>query len=113
MVGSLSNTSRMRRELPPQQRLFRKTRRDNDPPPNPVSDALYALRTWTKVTMDEPGSLEALKGLHRDLLAFTEARLPTVERLWVELELHVEEFRRLLDKPGKNNASRSTLAEGI
>ncbi|KAJ9665719.1 hypothetical protein H2201_004203 [Coniosporium apollinis] len=57
-------------------------------------------------------SLEALQGLHQDLLAFTESRLPTIDRLSLELEARIEEFRKLLDKPRKDDNSRRTLASG-
>ena len=62
--------------------------------------------------MAEIDSLEALQGLQRDLLALTASQLPTVERLWAELESQIDEFRKLLDKPRKNDASRRTLTSG-
>ncbi|KAI9720105.1 MAG: hypothetical protein M1828_005833 [Chrysothrix sp. TS-e1954] len=55
-------------------------------------------------------SLERLQGLHRDLLALSEERLPNVERLLGELEEHVEEFRGLLEKGSKSDASRQKLS---
>ncbi|SLM38825.1 Nucleoporin Nup186/Nup192/Nup205 [Lasallia pustulata] len=57
-------------------------------------------------------SLEGLRGIHQDLIALSEDRLPKVERLWVELEARIEDFRRLLDKVSKNDASRQTLSSG-
>lgn len=62
--------------------------------------------------MSDPDSLEGLRGLHQDLLALSEARLTNVERLWVELESRVEEFRKLLDKSPKNEKSRQTVLAG-
>lgn len=62
--------------------------------------------------MTDPDSLEGLRGLHQDLLALSEARLTNVERLWVELESRVEEFRKLLDKSPKNEKSRQTVLAG-
>lgn len=62
--------------------------------------------------MTDPDSLDGLRGLHQDLLALSEARLTNVERLWIELESRVEEFRKLLDKPGKNEMSRQTVLAG-
>ncbi len=62
--------------------------------------------------MTDSDSLDGLRGLHQDLLALSEARLSSVERLWVELESRVEEFRKLLDKPPKNERSRQTLLGG-
>ena len=56
--------------------------------------------------------LEGLRGIHQDLIALSEDRLPRVERLWVELEARIEDFRRLLDKVSKNDASRQTLSSG-
>lgn len=58
-------------------------------------------------------SLERLQGLYEDLVAFSETRLANVERLWLELEASIDDFRKLLDKPPKNNASRESLATGI
>ncbi|GME28708.1 hypothetical protein GTA08_BOTSDO04298 [Neofusicoccum parvum] len=59
--------------------------------------------------MADTDSLEALQGLHRDLLALSEARLPNIERLWAELLARVDEFKKLLDKPRKNDRSREAL----
>ena len=58
-------------------------------------------------------SLERLRDLYQDLLAFSESRLANVDRLWQELEASVQEFRLLLDKPGKTSASRQTLSSGM
>lgn len=63
--------------------------------------------------MAETDSLEAFQGLQRDLLALSASQLPTVERLWAELESHIDEFRRLFEKPRKNDASRRTLNSGF
>jgi nuclear pore complex protein Nup205 len=57
-------------------------------------------------------SLEALQGLHQDLLALSESRLPVLERLRDQLEHTTQEFRSLLDKPEKSTASRNTLSSG-
>lgn len=57
-------------------------------------------------------SLERLRDLYEDLLAFSETRLVNVHRLWLELESSVQEFRTLLDKPAKSNASRQSLNSG-
>lgn len=62
--------------------------------------------------MTDADSLEGLRGLHQDLLALSEARLTNVERLWIELESRVEEFRKLLDKPPKNEKSRQIVLGG-
>ena len=57
-------------------------------------------------------SLKRLQGLYQDLTAFSETRLANIERLWIELEASIDDFRKLLDKPHKNNASRELLAKG-
>jgi nuclear pore complex protein Nup205 len=63
--------------------------------------------------MAEVDGLLALQGLHSDLLAFSENRLQDIERLVNELDGRIEEFRALLDKQGKADASRRKLSEGI
>jgi hypothetical protein len=60
---------------------------------------------------DEDGLL-ALQGLHSDLVAFSEHRLQDIERLVNELDGRIEEFRTLLDKKGKSDASRKQLQDG-
>ncbi|KAF2190125.1 hypothetical protein K469DRAFT_657840 [Zopfia rhizophila CBS 207.26] len=62
--------------------------------------------------MAETDSLEALQGLHRDLLALTELKLPVLQRLLLELEARLDEFKALLDKPPKNDTSRKALNSG-
>lgn len=62
--------------------------------------------------MTDSSSLDSLQGLHQDLLALSHCQLQNVDRLWAELEARVEEFRRLLDKPNKSNASRTALQSG-
>ena len=62
--------------------------------------------------MTDQGGLEGLRGLHQDLIALSESQLRNVDRLWAELDARVDEFRRLLDKPQKNEASRKTLLSG-
>jgi nuclear pore complex protein Nup205 len=57
-------------------------------------------------------SLQRLQGLYQDLVAFSENRLASIERLWLEVESSVEDFRKLLDKLPKKNASRESLATG-
>lgn len=57
-------------------------------------------------------NLEALEGLHRDVLAASENRLKAIERLAEELESRIEEFRAFLDQKSKNDTSRKKLVEG-
>lgn len=63
--------------------------------------------------MTELGGLERLESLHRDLLLLSEPRLLNAERLWVQLEAHIGEFRRLLDKSARNEQSRKSLTTGM
>ena len=58
-------------------------------------------------------SLEALHDMHQDLVDLSNSRLPVIERLLVSLEANIEAFRRLLDKPVKNDASRQSVSSGI
>lgn len=53
-----------------------------------------------------------LRGLQQDLIALDESRLQNIDRLWADLEARIEEFRRLLDKPQKNDSSRKELLSG-
>lgn len=57
-------------------------------------------------------NLAGLRVLYQDLSALTDASIPKIERLCVELEAHIDDFRKLLDKPGKNNTSRQTVLSG-
>lgn len=63
--------------------------------------------------MAESEAIEGLRGLQQDLIALEESRLRNVERLWVDLEARVEEFRNLLDKPSKNESSRKKILSGM
>ena len=62
--------------------------------------------------MDGDDSVAAIQGLHQDLIALSESRLPTIEQLCVDLEANVEAFRTLLDKKPKSEASRNALVAG-
>lgn len=57
-------------------------------------------------------NLAGLRGLYQDLSAITVSSFPNIERLCLELESHIHDFRKLLDKPAKNNASRQTVLSG-
>lgn len=62
--------------------------------------------------MKAQDELNGLRGLHQDLIALSESRLASVEKLWIDLEAHIEAFRKLLNKPPKNDASRQKLSTG-
>jgi nuclear pore complex protein Nup205 len=57
-------------------------------------------------------SLEALQGLYRDLVLFSERRLPLVERLATELQDRLEDFRSLLQKKPRSASSRTAVQSG-
>lgn len=61
--------------------------------------------------MAEEDTLDALQGLHRDLLAFCENRLQDIDRLVEELEGRIDDFRALLDKKPKNDTSRQEISK--
>jgi nuclear pore complex protein Nup205 len=61
--------------------------------------------------MAEADSLDALQGLHQDLLAFRDNRLQDIDRLVDELKKRIEEFRGLLDRKPKSNESRQKLSQ--
>lgn len=62
--------------------------------------------------MAEVTSLESLQALHTDLVALTESRLLNVERLGIQLEAHIQDFKALLDRKFRNEQSRQKLATG-
>jgi nuclear pore complex protein Nup205 len=63
--------------------------------------------------MIDPDSLESLRGLHQDLLALEKSQLLIIERLWADLELRIDDFKKLLDKSSKNEKSRKALLLGM
>jgi len=63
--------------------------------------------------MTDSSGLQSLRGLHEDLLALAQDQLRNVDRLWAELEARVDEFKQLLDKPSKNDASRKAVQTGM
>jgi nuclear pore complex protein Nup205 len=62
--------------------------------------------------MAEPNSLESLEALYSDLLALSEKRLSSIERLAAELDAHRRDFKNLLDKKPRNEQSRKSLGTG-
>ncbi|KAJ5713216.1 uncharacterized protein N7483_010397 [Penicillium malachiteum] len=57
-------------------------------------------------------NLAGLRGLYQDLSAASDSSLSNVERLIAELDHHIKDFRKLLDKPAKNNTSRQQVLSG-
>jgi nuclear pore complex protein Nup205 len=62
--------------------------------------------------MDDIDALGGLRGLYQDLSTISESSIPNIDRLCVELEAHLQDFRKLLDKPPKNNGSRQSVLSG-
>ncbi|KAL4957716.1 nucleoporin Nup186/Nup192/Nup205 [Aspergillus filifer] len=62
--------------------------------------------------MESAESLVGLRGLYQDLSALSDSPFMNIERLRVELEAHIHDFRTLLDKPTKSNASRQSVLSG-
>ena len=62
--------------------------------------------------MEEDDSLTRLQGLQADLVAFSESRLPNLDRLWIELEGSIADFRKLLDRQNRSDKSRQALKSG-
>jgi nuclear pore complex protein Nup205 len=62
--------------------------------------------------MAELNSLESLESLYLDLHALSESRLSNVDRLEAQLNAHIEDFKKLLDKKPRNEESRKSLATG-
>lgn len=54
-----------------------------------------------------------LRGIHQDLLALEASRLRNIDRLWADLEARIDEFKQLLNKAPKNDASRKSLLSGL
>ncbi|OKL58312.1 hypothetical protein UA08_06541 [Talaromyces atroroseus] len=62
--------------------------------------------------MDGIESLGGLRGLYQDLSVITDSSMVNIERLCLELESHLHDFRILLDKPPKNDNSRKSVLTG-
>ncbi|KAI1907363.1 hypothetical protein LOZ64_005925 [Ophidiomyces ophidiicola] len=63
--------------------------------------------------MDSDPVLDGLRGLYQDLSALSRNSLPNIERLALELEATVGDFRKLLDKRSKKNESRQAVLSGM
>lgn len=62
--------------------------------------------------MSDPGSLEALQALHRDLVSVCERRFESLQLLEQSLQAHAEAFKTLLDKPARDTKSRTAVQSG-
>lgn len=63
--------------------------------------------------MADDDSLQALEALHRDLCALIDNRLHALDRLHQNLEDHLNVFKALVNKKGKNDQSRKALSAGM
>lgn len=63
--------------------------------------------------MTVPDDLVGLRGLHQDLLALEKSQLLDIEGLLVDLESRIDEFRKLLDKSPRKEASRNAILSGM
>lgn len=62
--------------------------------------------------MADLNSSESLQALYADLVALSEERLSSLDRLYAQIDAHVEAFKALLDKNARNEQSRKSLATG-
>jgi nuclear pore complex protein Nup205 len=62
--------------------------------------------------MGDRDTLAGLRGLYQDLSSLSDSSFVNIDRLRFELESHIDDFRKLLDKPAKNNASRQAVLSG-
>lgn len=63
-------------------------------------------------SMTDRDNLTSLRGLHQDLLALESSQLLNVERLWVDLESRINDFKNLLAKSPKKERSRNEILSG-
>ncbi|CAD6505981.1 BgTH12-06913 [Blumeria graminis f. sp. triticale] len=62
--------------------------------------------------MAESTSYGSLQVLYTDLLALSEERLSSLERLGSQLDAHIEDFRNFLHKNPRNDTARKSLSNG-
>lgn len=62
--------------------------------------------------MTEINPLDALEALHRELVAVLEHRFESLHVLELQLDAHAQAFKKLLDKPAKNEGSRNAIKTG-
>lgn len=63
--------------------------------------------------MTVPDDLTSLRGLHQDILALEKSQLLDIERLVLDLESRIDEFRKLLDKSPRKDSSRNAILSGM
>lgn len=63
--------------------------------------------------MEDQDTLASLRGLFQDLSALSSSSIVNIDRLRIELETHIEDFKKLLDRPRKNNPSRQIVIAGV
>ncbi|KAI5288879.1 hypothetical protein KEM54_004746, partial [Ascosphaera aggregata] len=56
--------------------------------------------------------LDSLRGLYQDLTSLSRSALPSLERLIFALETTIGDFKKLLDKPLKNDGNRKKVLSG-
>ena len=62
--------------------------------------------------MEDSEDTARLRGLYQDLSSLSDSSLVNIDRLCLELEASIHDFRKLLEKPPKNNASRQKVLSG-
>lgn len=62
--------------------------------------------------MEGSDFLGGLRGLFQDLSALSSSSILNIERLRVELQAHIDDFKKLIDKPAKSNSSRQAVLSG-
>ncbi|RAK99479.1 cullin-4B [Aspergillus ibericus CBS 121593] len=62
--------------------------------------------------MEDRDLATGLRGLYQDLSALSASSFVNIDRLRIELEAHIDDFKKLLDKPAKNNSSRQAVLSG-
>ena len=62
--------------------------------------------------MERPDKVEVIRSLHQDLIALSDARLATVEQLCLDLEAHIDAFRRFFDRSPRSEEKRRVVMGG-
>ena len=80
--------------------------------PKQFNNLQLTFPTEGSVNMEEDILSDGLHGLYQDLSSIPELPLLNIDRLCVELETHIADFKRLLDKSAKHSASRQAVLSG-